>query len=356
MLIVDAHQDLAFNALNYGRDYRIDVKTKRRSEAGTAIPETAGLVTLGLPDSLRAGVGVVFATIFTAPQSNSLIPLDKMTYTTPQQAYALGLAQWDYYQRLFEAEPRLQAVTDIAELDAVLSAWQLGHEAARKQGLVLLIENADVILEPRQFEEWYARGVRIVGPAWTGTRYCGGTGAPGPLTSLGVELLDVMADLGAILDLSHMAEQAYFQALERYDGVVIASHSNPRRFVNSDRHLSDDMILQLAERDGVIGIVLYNRFLREGWTRASAHKRDVPLSIAVDAIDYVCQLTGSAAHVGIGTDFDGGFGAESIPDGMDSIADLPQIAHHLHARGFSEADVAAVMGGNMVRCLRQALS
>ncbi len=130
-----------------------------------------------------------------------------------------------------------------AELDAVIETWQPGKEIAdHRQGIVLLMENADPISEPKQFEEWYERGLRIVGPAWQASRYCGGTGQPGPLTDLGRDLLEVMAGFNAILDLSHMAEESFLEAVDRYEGIVIASHSNPRRFRDSDRHLSDEMI------------------------------------------------------------------------------------------------------------------
>jgi membrane dipeptidase len=114
------------------------------------------------------------------------------------------------------------------------------------------------------------------------------------------------------------------------------------------------MIERLAERDGVMGIVLYNRFLSNHWKKGDP-KSDVPLSVAVDAIDYVCQLTGNAAHVGIGSDFDGGFGAESVPDGLDTTSDLLRIGTALRARGYSEEDTAAILGGNMLRKLRQSL-
>src|SRR5690606_20183539 len=144
-------------------------------------------------------------------------------------------------------------------------------------GLVVLMENADPVLEPEQFEEWYERGVRIVGPAWQATRYAGGTGQPGPLTKLGFELLDIMAGLNVMLDLSHLAEQACLQAIDHYEDVIIASHSNPRKFRDSDRHLSDNTIRLLAERDGVMGIVPYNRFLSNTWQYGDP-KKDVPLS------------------------------------------------------------------------------
>jgi membrane dipeptidase len=215
------------------------------------------------------------------------------------------------------------------------------------------MENADPILEPKQFEEWYERGVRIVGPAWKASRYAGGTGQPGPLTALGDELLEVMSSFNAILDLSHLAEEACLQALDRYQGVIIASHSNPRRFRDTDRHLADNTIRLLAERDGVMGIVAYNRFLNDDWTLADT-KRALPLSVYVDAIDYVCQITGSAAHVGIGTDLDGGFGAECTPDGLDTVMDLLTIGTALSQRGYTQGDVEAILSGTCcANCVRR---
>ncbi len=163
-----------------------------------------------------------------------------------------------------------------------------------------------------------------------------------------------MMSFNAVLDLSHLAEEACLQALDRYEGIIIASHSNPRRFRDTDRHLTDQIIHRLAEHDGVMGIVLYNRFLSNDW-RGGDPKSDVPLVVVADAIDYVCQLTGSAAHVGIGSDFDGGFGTESIPEGLDTVTDLMNIGTLLRSRGYTEADIEAVLSGNMLRKLRQAL-
>jgi membrane dipeptidase len=353
LIVVDAHQDIAYNAVTFGRDYRLSALKKRRVEAERQpMPPPA---TLGLPEALVGRVAVVFATLFVAPDGASPSGWPEATYATPRGAHDLALAQYDVYQRLADETPNLSLVRDAAELDAVLATWTPEADLrARRQGLVLLMEGADPILEPRQFEEWYARGVRIVGPAWSETRYAAGTGKPGRLSPLGRELLEVMRAFDAVLDLSHLAEEAYLEALEMYDGPVIASHSNPRRFRDTDRHLSDAMIRLLAQRDGVMGIVPYNRFLSARWSSGDP-KSKVPLGIVADAIDHVCQLTGSAAHVGLGSDFDGGFGADSIPDELDTVADLIRLADVLRARGYSEADVAAVMGGNMLRVLRAAL-
>jgi membrane dipeptidase len=353
-IIVDAHQDIAYTML-HGRDYRRSVAETRAREAGN---EGQALATLGLPDALRGGVGVVFATLFTEPAARRMnpdTPPSPVTYATPEQAYDAALRQWDVYQRMFDETPQLAPVTTSAELDAVLATWaEDAPEAKRRQGLVLLMENGDPIIEPPQFEEWWARGVRIVGPAWAASRYCGGTGEPGGLTALGEQLLEVMASFNAVLDLSHMAEDAYLQAVERYEGPIIASHSNSRRFRHSDRHLSDTMIRLLADRDGVIGTVLFNAFLKDGYSKTDS-KDSVPFETVILAIDYVCQLTGSARHAGIGSDFDGGFGSQHIPAGFDTVADLAKVGDGLTARGYSDADVAAILSGNMLRKLREAL-
>jgi membrane dipeptidase len=354
MIVVDAHQDIAYNALYFGRDYRESARAKRVREAHAARPN--GTATVGLPDALLGRVALVFATLFTAP-AGAPNALSSVTphYRTPKEAYQYAMAQLDYYNRLADETPLVRLVRTQGELTSVLATWRDGApRAERAQGLVLLMENADPILEPKQFEDWYERGVRIVGPAWAATRYCGGTGQPGGLTDDGRRLLDVMAGFNALLDLSHMAEQAFMEALERYEGQVIASHSNPRRFRDSDRHLSDDMIRLLAERDGVIGIVPYNNFLSNTWRLGDPRSR-VPFETVIAAIDSICQLTGSAAHVGIGSDLDGGFGMDSLPDGMDTVTDLYQIADGLSARGYSPADVEAVMGGNFLRKLTATL-
>jgi membrane dipeptidase len=355
MYVVDAHQDIAFNAVCFDRDYRVSALKKRRQEVGSSYRPLEGTPTLGLPEALVGRVAVVFATLYVAPASPHEPLPAHLTYTDAESARRLAMQQVDYYQRITDEDDRLALVHTAGELDDVLATWEPDKTIIeRKQGMVILMEGADPIIEPEQFEEWHGLGVRIVGPAWRSTRYAGGTGEPGPLTALGRELLDVMAGFNTLLDLSHMAEQAYLEALDIYEGPVFASHSNPRYFCDSDRHLSDDMIRRLAERDGVMGVVMANYFLRQNWGRTD-NKQDVTLADVVNVIDYVCQMTGSAAHVGLGSDFDGGFGVESIPAEFDTVADLLQIADVLRARGYAEDDINAIMSGNMLRKLRQTL-
>jgi membrane dipeptidase len=114
------------------------------------------------------------------------------------------------------------------------------------------------------------------------------------------------------------------------------------------------MIRRLAEAGGVIGVVPYNRFLRAD-VDASAGRAAVTLNDVVAHIDYICQLTGSAAHAGIGSDFDGGFGVERIPLELDTIADLQKLDAALTERGYSAPDVQAILGGNWLGVLRRGL-
>ncbi len=356
-IIVDAHEDIAYNAVDFGRDFTQSVYEKRRREANIEIPQQTGTATTGLPESLLGRVGIIFGTLFVEPAwAQAVMGVHTPhTYETPAQAYQQALTQIDVYQRLADEHDRITLVRNQSELASVLATWSDGTDiTTHKVGIVILMEGADPIPEPKAFEEWYERGVRIVGPAWSETRYSGGTRRPGPLTDLGRGLLEVMESFNTILDLSHMAEEAYWEALDRYGGHIIASHSNPRRFCNTDRHLSDDMIRRLAERDGVMGIVPYNRFLRNDWARGDLKER-VTLDAVIGAIDHACQVTGSARHVGIGSDFDGGFGVEHIPLELDNISDLRLIGPQLAARGYTPEDVTAILGGNFLRILRAAL-
>ena len=154
------------------------------------------------------------------------------------------------------------------------------------------------------------------------------------------------------LDLSHSGEEAYLDAVDRYPGVVIASHANPRVFLPTDRGLSNDMIKKLAARDGVMGIIPYLPFLVPGWKTGDPKPG---IGKVVEAIDYVTQLTGSARYVAIGTDFDGGFGPGTLPEGMDTIADLQKVVVALHEAGYTASDVQSILHGNWLRILQKTL-
>lgn len=344
-IIVDAHEDIAWNKIALDRDFLESVAAKRQREGATPA-HGEGSAVVGFPELLAGNVRVVFGTIYVAPERPDRTAKGK-TYSSPQEAYEQGMEQIAYYATL-AMDPRVSIITTRRDLDRVLASNEEPHV-----GVVLLMEGADPIVTPAQVPEWYQAGVRIVGTSWSQTRYAGGTRAPGGLTPAGRELLPEMERAGLILDTSHMAEQSFFEALEIFHGAVIASHSNCRAFVDTDRQLSDEMIRSLVQRGGVIGSVLYNRFIKADWDN-SALKDAVSLTDVMEHMLHICDIAGDANHIGIGTDFDGGFGRESSPREIDTIADLQKLGDVLAAR-FSDEEIAGILGGNWIRILRRAL-
>jgi membrane dipeptidase len=346
-LVVDAHEDIAWNVLALGRDVRRSALETRELEQGGDIAERNGICMVGLPEWLEGKVAAVFGTIYVSPARRGRMS-GPQVYANAEEAHAFGQEQLDFYHRLAEQEERIALVGSLDALDEVLESWE---GASPRVGIVPLMEGADPIREPAEAELWFERGVRLVGLSWkAGTRYAGGDAAPGPLTDLGRELLEVMADLGMILDVSHLAEESFYEAVDRFEGQVVATHANPRALVPTLRQLSDEMIRRLVERGGVIGIVPANAFLRPDWRTTPATLDDV-----VAAIDHVCQVVGDAEHVGVGSDFDGGFGADDTPVALDTVADLGHIGLALGEAGYDEAHIEAVLGGNWLRVLRRTL-
>lgn len=361
-MIIDSHEDLAWNIVNLGRDYTQSAFDIRQAEKNTPKPEFNGNTLLGWPQYQAADIALVFGTLFCTPRRRAKGTFDERVYDTPAEAHAAYRENLDTYERLVEENPdKFRLIRSRSELSEQMAAWEQ-HMEDRKTpsppvGIVVLMEGAEGIREPAEVEAWYEWGVRIIGPAWAGNRFCGGTREPGPLTKEGYALLEAMAAFNLILDISHMDHPAARQALDAYPGGVIASHANAEALIKGipiNRHLKDTAIQQLIERDGVMGIVPLNGFLNWDW-RNSGGREAVSLSAVADQIDYVCQMAGNTRHVGIGTDFDGGFGVESVPHEIETIADLPKIGPLLAKKGYNEEDIKRIFYGNWLRILQENL-
>jgi membrane dipeptidase len=360
-LIIDSHEDLAWNMLTFKRDYTRPIAETRRLEAGTLVPERNGDTMLGLDAYQRGQVAVVFSTLFAAPARKKEL-WDTLWYPDFDTARRLYRDQILLYHKLTDTNPdAFRLLSSAKELDALIDLWSVParENEGRPVGLILLMEGAEGIRHPDELHEWWELGLRMIGPAWLGTRYCGGTREPGPLTDEGRSLLSAMSDLRFILDLSHMDEAAALESLDRYEGALMASHANCAALLpgaDTNRHLPDRIIQGVIERNGVIGSVPFNTFLKVGWSRQTGSRREeVPLDAYVAHIDHICQLAGNSLHAGIGSDFDGGFGLQSVPPGFESVADLQLIAANLIERGYNETDVENVLGGNWRRFLREHL-
>ena len=357
MNIVDAHQDLAWNVLCFGRDYMRSAAETRQLEHGNETPKHNGDTLLGWPDYQKGRVGIIFSTLYATPARRKLGEWDVESYLDQPQAFERYQAQLDVYHRMVDEAPdKFRLLLTQSDLATHLAEWQ-PETATPPVGLVILMEGAEAVSSPADLYEWWERGVRLIGLAWAGTCFCGGTGEPGPLTKDGYEILEAMADIGFSLDISHMDEAAVLQSLDAYPGSILASHANAAALLkgmDSNRFLSDRVIQGLLERDAVIGVVPFNRFLLPGWTERDG-RHLVSLEHVVAQIDYICQMAGDARHVGLGSDFDGGFGLQSVPHDVDTVADLNKIAPLLLEKGYTEEDVAAVLKDNWINYLQKSL-
>ena len=319
-MIVDGHLDIAWNALAEGRGFdRAPVRNYLVSRQALA----------------AAGVGLVFPTIFSQPPT-SLPGMDPPTllYRTPGEAELMGLAQLGYYRSI-----RLRLIHTASELRRYVGSWKPGDLAG-----VLLMENADAIVSPSAVGAWAARGLRLVGPAWMRTRYCGGSGAPGGLTDDGRNLLAEMATHGMILDLSHMADRSMRDSFEAWSGPMVSTHAGARALNPGQRQLPDWAIREVGRRDGIVGISFYAGHLNPAG-KASAH------DIARHALHYA-RVSGDARHVGLGSDLDGGFGADEAA--IRSMSGMAAIRKAL-LRHFGPNDADGIMGRNWLRLLESAL-
>jgi len=341
MQIVDAHLDLAYHALR-GRDVT-------KPAAQQAAKDNDGTPSVGLPDLVAGGVALVCATIFCEPAKAG-----HAGYTTAAEARQQALDQLHWYQSQAKTGT-LRLITSRTQLPASPASAGGSPSSGNNQtpvNAIILMEGADPFRSPDDVPEWFDAGLRIVGLAWKSTRMAGGTGEPGPLTPEGRALVKALDGKGIIHDTSHLAEESFWQLLELTSGPVMASHSNCRAIVPTDRQLSDDMIKALAKRGGVIGINFYDKFLLP----PAQHKtRRAALADLTAHVKHMCDLLGDATHVSLGSDMDGGFGAEHIPAEIKTAADLPRIADALTAAGFNPNEVNNIMGENWLRFFRENL-
>lgn len=353
MLIFDAHLDLAMNALEWNRDFSRPIDEIRAREHGLNDKPDRGKGTVSFIEMRRGRIGLCVGTqIARFVAANNPLP----GWHSQEQAWAMTQGQLAWY-RAMEERGELAAITDRATLDRHLDLWSDGAAVNKPIGYMLSLEGADSIVSMAHLERAYAQGLRAVGPAHYGPGvYAQGTNASGGLGPRGRELLTEMDRLGMILDVTHLCDDSFREALDHFQGPVWASHSNCRALVNHNRQFSDDQIRELVSRGAVIGAAFDAWMLVPGWTRGKStpESAGVTLQTVADHIDHVCQLAGNARHVGIGSDLDGAFGREQCPADIHTIADLGNVAGVLRTRGFSEDDVANVAHGNFVRFLRRA--
>ena len=248
----------------------------------------------------------------------------------------------------------------------------------------------------RILRDYYRLGVRYMTLTWSNTNEIGDSSGDiddktvqhhGGLTPFGREVVEEMNRMGMIVDISHVADSTFYQALELSKAPVIASHSSSRALTNAPRNMTDDMLRALAARDGVAQVNFYCAFVSQKYRDAAAQLAKVhdpdyelvqqlfmkpqtpevakqlaaakarlatklprpPFSDLIDHIDHMAKVAG-VDHVGLGSDFDG---IDCSPQGLDSVADLPKITEALSQRGYTAADLDKILGGNLLRVFGQ---
>ena len=239
-------------------------------------------------------------------------------------------------------------------------------------------------------KRYYDLGVRYMSPAWSvSTSWAGSSGDEAGrtrgLNEFGKNVVREMNRLGMMIDVSHVSDPTFWDIVDTSTAPVIATHSACRALADVPRNLTDDMIRALANTGGVVNVIFYPEHLEPGWSQkkkqvdaeiapmvqqASAdepgdavHKKmardrvrqreyarrlpPVNVSRIVDHIDHTVKLVG-VDHVGIGSDFDG---VQITTSDLATIADLPNLTKELLRRGYSEADVSKILGGNMLRVM-----
>jgi len=356
--MIDAHLDLAWNALYFNRDLLASVAEVRQSERGMTDELARARNTVTLPELRRANVVVCIATLMGRsglgqPYGTGFKRTD-LDYTNQTIAYSHAKGQLAYY-RLLASQGYLRVIATRSQLKAHWESWQKS-QFPTPLGIILGMEGADSILNLEQVEVWWNEGLRCVGPVHYGrSQYAHGTSTDGPLSEAGVQLLKEFMRTGMILDVTHLSDKSFFHAMDVYNGPMLASHHNCRALVPGDRQLTDEQIRILTGRGAVIGTAFDAWMLHPGWKRGETKPEVLSIEAAADHIDHICQLVGSARHCGLGTDLDGGFGTEQTPRDLDTITDVHKLEDILARRGYRSADIDGIFHDNWLRFFGEAL-
>ena len=354
-LIIDAHLDLAMNALEWNRDLSRPLEEIRDGERNLRDRPDRGKGTVCLPELRNGKIGIVVATQLARVSSAGFAPT---VWNSPQQAWAMTQAQLSWYREM-EALGEMVQIVDLDGLEKQVALWADDQQPDENKpiGYILSLEGADSLVNIDYLYRAHAYGLRAMGLSHFGPgRYADGTKTAGRIHPQGLELMKVMGELNLILDVTHLTDEGFEQALDVYEGPLWASHHNVRKIVPNQRQLTDAQIKKLIQRGAVIGGMLdcWAMDIRFIDTVSDPWQLDIRLEHLVDHWDHICQLAGNTHHIGVGSDLDGIFGTEQSPWDLNSIADLQKFEAILLRRGYTEQDIDNIFHGNWLRFLRNA--
>jgi membrane dipeptidase len=364
-LVVDTHADTPQRFLDDGFDI------------GSTDPNDNGHISLD--KAKRGNLGAEFFSIWVDPETNQG-HFAKHTFDLIDSVYEQAARHPDRMMMAFSPND-----IDRAHKEHKLAAL-MGIEGGHS------IEN-DIHL----LHDYYRLGVRYMTLSWSNTNEWADSSGDiddpkvqhhDGLTDFGKQVVLEMNRLGMMVDISHVADKTFWDAIATTKAPVIASHSSARALCDAPRNMTDDMLRAVAKNGGVVQVNFYSGFVDDDFRKAMmAQKKDQdaavqkyvddlkaqgkpvdyvqidrierewlakiprpPLKALIDNIDHIAKVAG-VDHVGLGSDFDGVSGA--TPAGINSAADLPKITQALLDRGYSADDIRKILGGNLMRVFRE---
>jgi membrane dipeptidase len=364
-LVIDTHADTTQRFLDEGFDI------------GSTDPNDKGHISL---DKARRGnLGAEFFSIWVEPETNQG-HFARHTFDLIDSVYEQAARHPDRMMMAFST-----ADIERAHREHKLAAL-MGIEGGHS------IENDMHLLR-----DYYRLGVRYMTLSWSNTNEWADSSGDiddpkvqhhNGLTDFGKQVVLEMNRLGMMVDISHVSDKTFWDAIATTKAPVIASHSSARELVDAPRNMTDEMLKAVAKNGGVVQVNFFSGFVDENFRKASdAQAKDKaaavqkymddmkaagkpvsyididvidrewtakiprpPFRVLIDHIDHIAKVAG-VDHVGLGSDFDGVSGA--TPDGMDSAADLPKITEGLLERGYNAEDIRKILGGNLMRVFRE---
>jgi membrane dipeptidase len=365
-IVVDTHADTPQRFLDENYDI------------GSTDPKDSGHISL---DKAKAGnLGAEFFSIWVEPETNQ----------GHFARHTLDLID-SVYEQAARHPDRMMMAFSVADIERA-------HRQHKLAALLGIEGGHSIENDVRLLRDFYRLGVRYMTLSWSNTNEfadsSGDINNPkiehhNGLTDGGKQIVLEMNRLGMLVDISHVADKTFYDAIAVSKAPVIASHSSARALSNHPRNMTDDMLRAVAKNGGVVQVNFYSAFVDENYrkaTDAQAKDRDAavkanaeqlraagktvtyldsdrierewaakiprpPLSSLIDHIDHIAKVAG-IDHVGLGSDFDGVSGA--TPEGIDSAADLPKITQSLLDRGYGANDIRKILGGNLLRVLGEA--
>jgi membrane dipeptidase len=365
-IVIDTHADTPQRFLDENYDM------------GSTDPKDRGHISL---DKAKAGnLGAEFFSIWVEPETNQ----GHFAHHTLDLIDAV-------YEQAARHPDRMMMAFSVADIERA-------HREHKLAALLGIEGGHSIENDIRLLRDYYRLGVRYMTLSWSNTNEfadsSGDINNPkvehhNGLTDGGKQIVLEMNRLGMLVDISHVADKTFYDAIAVSKAPVIASHSSARALTNHPRNMTDDMLRAVAKNGGVVQVNFYSAFVDENFRKAAeaqAKDRDAatkadaeqlkaagktvtyldgdrverewyakiprpPLSSLIDHIDHIAKVAG-IDHVGLGSDFDGVSGA--TPEGIDSAADLPKITQSLVDRGYSAGDIRKILGGNLLRAFREA--